>query len=55
MGRVLEGRLHEVTLNDMQCSFMPEKRMIGVLFTLRMLQEDNCAKGNMCMCFLYMD
>ena len=50
---VLEKRLHTIVSDKMQFDFMPEKRIIDVVFILRRLQEEYRAKGKtLYMCFV---
>ena len=44
--RVLEKRLFRIVIvNEMQCSFMPDRSIIDDVFILRRLQEEYHAKG----------
>ena len=51
--RVFERRLrNNVTVNEMQCGFMPGKGMVDALFMARMLQKYGKKKGKLYMCFV---
>ena len=54
MERVFERRLRNmVTINDMQCGFMPGKGTVDALFMVRMLQEKyGRKKRKLYMCFV---
>ena len=52
--RVLEKRLNRiVSVDEMQFGFMPDRGTIDAVFIFRKTQEDNCAKGKCCMCFVH--
>ena len=50
--KVLEERLSEVTIDDIQFGFMPGRRTIGAVFISRGLQEYLAKQKKLCMCFV---